>query len=47
MSEEVTLPEQEVWAVQEDNRAGVMTTDHHCVDHNVPSPVPGARCGRV
>ena len=47
MSEEVTLPEQEVWAVQEDNRAGVMTTDHHCVDHNVPSPVPGARCGQV
>lgn len=24
---------------------GVMTTDHHCVDHNVPGPVPGAGCG--
>ena len=34
-------------AVQEDNKTGVMTTDHHCVDHNVPSPVPGAGCDLV
>ena len=47
ISEEVTLPVQEVWAAQVDSKAGVMTTDLHCVDHNVPSPEPGAGCGLV